>query len=88
MEITFSPSFVRTFKNLPKDFQREISEKISLFRNVDNHKALRVHKLSGRLKDRYSFSINYKIRIIFRYLPTEPKEAFLMAIGDHDIYNG
>jgi len=87
MEVSFSPTFVRMFKILSKALQDETIEKIDLFKNLNKHKLLKVHKLSDRLRNRYSFSVNYKTRIVFCYLPSKPKEAFLLAIGDHAIYD-
>ena len=74
-------------KKLPKNLIDEVLEKIELFRDPENHEVLKVHKLSSRLKDRYSFSVNYKIRIIFTYLPIKPQEVLLLAVGDHDVYD-
>jgi toxin HigB-1 len=86
MVISYTPSFLRLFKSLPEGLQDEVIEKIDLFKNEKNHKALKVHKLTGRLKGRYSFSVNYKTRIIFIYTFKKPKEATLLAVGDHDVY--
>ena len=87
MEVSYTPSFVRALNKLPPELQEEALEKIDLFRDQKNHKQLKVHKLSGRLKGRYSFSVNYKTRVVFNYLQTNPKEARLDAIGDHDVYD-
>ncbi|MCK5027657.1 MAG: type II toxin-antitoxin system mRNA interferase toxin, RelE/StbE family [Candidatus Pacebacteria bacterium] len=84
MEVCFKPTFVRQFKILEDDLQEEVLEKIELLKSKNNHRQLKVHKLSGRLKDRYSFSVNYKIRIVFKY-ETKSK-AVLLAIGSHDVY--
>jgi len=84
MKIVYLPSFIRQFKTLEKDLQEEAFEKIELFRNADNHKFLRVHKLKGRLAGRYSFSVNYKTRIVFSYISKD--EAAFLDIGDHDVY--
>ncbi len=84
LEISYSTEFFRRLKNLPKDLQEEVFEKIDLFKNKKNHQVLKVHKLKGKLQGRYSFSVNYKFRIIFRYISN--KEAFLLTIGDHGIY--
>ena len=63
--------------------QEEAWEAIDAFSNVNQHACLKVHKLKGRLSGRYSFSVNYKFRIVFCY---KKKEAILLAIGDHDVY--
>lgn len=73
------------FRKLESSLQTEALEKIALFTDPHNHQQLRVHKLKGRLRGRYSFSVNYKIRIVFTY--ESKKSVILVAIGDHDVYN-
>jgi mRNA-degrading endonuclease YafQ of YafQ-DinJ toxin-antitoxin module len=75
------------YKALSSAQQEELIDKVDLFNDPVNHKVLKVHKLTGRLNDRYSFSINYKTRVVFMFLPSKPREAFLLAVGDHDIYD-
>lgn len=87
MEVSYTPSFVRQYKSLPATLKEEIKEKILLFCRQTAHQALKVHKLNGKLKEQYSFSVNYKIRIVFWYTKTKPKTAILLAIGDHTVYN-
>lgn len=87
MEVAYSPKFVRLVNSLPPALQEEVIEKVELFKNEKNHPALKVHKLRGRLKDQFSFSVNYQTRITFVYLPTKPKEAYLLTVGDHDVYD-
>ena len=84
LEINYKTSFVKLFDELENPLQEEILETIALFRNKSNHESLKVHKLHGSLKDCYSFSVNYKTRIVFEYL--SKKEVALLAVGDHDLY--
>lgn len=84
IEIYFTKFFLKQIKLFEKNLQDEVSEKIELFKNKNNHKLLKVHKLHGRLKNRYSFYINYKIRIVFIWKNKE--EAVFLVVGDHDIY--
>jgi mRNA-degrading endonuclease YafQ of YafQ-DinJ toxin-antitoxin module len=84
MLISFKPSFVREFKKLPIELQEEALERIDLFREIENHEKLKVHKLRGRLADFYSFSVTYSHRIVFNY--ESKSEAVFLAIGDHDVY--
>lgn len=84
MIISYKPSFVREFKKLPIELQEEVLDKIALFKNVENHKKLRVHKLKGKLSKFYSFSVTYSHRIVFSYESKE--EIVFLAIGDHSVY--
>ena len=86
MKVKYSATFIRMYKKLADELKEEVKEKVSLFTDESNHTKLKVHKLKGRLEGRYSFSVNYKIRIVFIYTSKKPKEATLLAIGDHDIY--
>ena len=85
MNVAYTSVFVRQLKSLDSDLQSEALEQIELFKNQKNHKRLRVHKLHGSLKDRWSFSVNYRVRIVFRY--HTKNEAILLAIGTHEVYN-
>lgn len=85
MKIIYLPIFVRQYKKLEPNLQNEVGEKISLFQKDAFHPFLKTHKLKGRLKDRWSFSVNYQYRIVFIYLSN--KEVAFLAVGDHSIYD-
>ncbi len=85
IKIGYTPAFSRQFKKLEDALAQEVVEKIDLFKDLKNHDILKVHKLNGRLKDRYSFSVNYKIRIVFHYV--SKTQVILVAVGDHEVYN-
>lgn len=84
MLIRFKPSFVREFKKLPAELREEAFLRIELFKDSTNHQSLKVHKLKGRLKDFYSFSVTYSHRIVFMYQNKDT--VVFLAIGDHSIY--
>lgn len=84
MQVSYKASFVRQMNKLEKNLVEEVLEKIDIFKNSLDLAILKIHKLHGQLKDKWSFSVNYKIRIIFQY--ESKKEIVLLAIGDHDIY--
>lgn len=85
IEIGFKPSFIRQVKCLEENLRVEVLEKIELFKNIKNHRVLKVHKLHGPLADCWSFSVNYKTRIVFHY--ETKNETIILAIGDHSVYN-
>ena len=85
IKIAITPQFQRMFKKLEPKLQEEAREKISLFTDSTHHQKLKVHKLQGRLKGRYSFSVNYKTRIVYVY--EDQTSVVLVAIGSHDVYD-
>lgn len=84
LEIVHTPGFLREYKKLPIGLQEEVKEKIELFKKNPGNPMLKTHKLSGKLKGFFSFSVNYQWRIIFEW--DSKKSAALLAVGDHDIY--
>ncbi len=86
IKIGYRPAFVRRWKKLPLSLQTEARDKIELFKDSSNHKRLGVHKLHGRLKKYYSFSLNYEVRIIFEFQNKE--SVVFLDIDNHDVYQG
>ncbi len=84
IQVSFKAKFIKQVHKLEKALIEELFEKIELFKDKNNHKILKVHKLHGRFHNCYSFSVNYKTRIVFEYVSIN--EVALLAIGDHDIY--
>ena len=82
--ISITPNFQRQFSKQEEDLKEEILEKLELLKDKLNHQTLKVYKLKGKLSGRYSFSVNYRIRIIFNFLDKD--EIILLAVGDHDVY--
>ncbi len=84
LTLGYKPSFIRELQELPPALQEEALGKIALFRGDPFLKSLRTHKLKGALKGRWSFSVNYRFRIVFRF---EGKHtATLLTIGTHSVY--
>lgn len=84
LTISFKAIFVKQMNGLEKALTEEVFEKIDLFKDIKNHKTLKVHKLHGKFARCFSFSVNYKTRIVFEY-ETKTSVIFL-AIGDHNLY--
>jgi mRNA-degrading endonuclease RelE of RelBE toxin-antitoxin system len=85
IRILYSNAFNKDVLKFSEDLQEEVFEAVEKFKNPNNHKSLKVHKLKGRLEGKYSFSINYAYRIVFEYVDSKTI-AFLLTAGDHDIY--
>lgn len=84
ISIVYSPFFVRKYNKLEGGLQEDVIQKIALFNDKENHKMLNVHKLNGKFSEYFSFSVNYKFRIVFRY--TSKEDVMFVDIGGHEIY--
>ncbi|MBU2082140.1 type II toxin-antitoxin system mRNA interferase toxin, RelE/StbE family [Patescibacteria group bacterium] len=84
MNIEYSPKFFRMYKKLSKDVKKLVEEKIEIFGKNPFDVRLKTHKLSGALRDYWSFWINQKYRITFVFWDSET--ARFHSVGDHDIY--
>jgi toxin HigB-1 len=85
LEIAFSSSFIRSYKKLVKknpNTELLFDEKIKIFINNPFDSVLKTHKLSGKLNEVWSFSINYQLRVTFIF--TDNGKAILEDIGNHD----
>lgn len=82
--VSYKPTFIRQLKKLELAVQDEAFEKIAQFKNVQYHHTLGVRKLHGTLTGTYSFSVNFKYRIVFQH--HSKTEVVLLAIGDHEVY--
>jgi len=55
-----------------------------LFLNDPFDSRLKTHKLSGKLKDLWSFSLEYDLRVVFFFTKDKPKKAVFVDIGTHN----
>ena len=83
-QILYTPTFKKDFRKLPKNIQTEAIIKEKSFRNDVFDPKLKTHKLKGRFKNYYSFSITYAYRIVFRFIQKD--KVLFIDCGDHSIY--
>jgi len=84
IKVSYNSSFKRAFKRkLVTGSEREarVRSKIALFLYDPFDKELRTHKLSGRLKGYWSFSVEYDLRVIFYFEDAET--AVFVDLGTH-----
>ena len=85
IKVAFSSSFKRAFKKKIKR-NRALEEifwkKLEKFMREPFSRELKTHKLSGQLKDLWSFSIGYDMRVIFFF--AEKDKVVLVDIGTHE----
>lgn len=84
MEIEYSSHFKRVYIKLGADIQEKAEDKEKIFSNNPLDPRLKTHRLHGKLKEFFSFSIDYKYRIVFKFL--DQNKALFLDIGDHDVY--
>jgi addiction module RelE/StbE family toxin len=86
MEVSFSNTFKKVFRKriTSKEVESVFWQRLELF--IENHfnAELKTHKLSGKLKDLWSFSIEYDLRVVFYFTKDKPKKAVFVDIGTHD----
>ena len=84
LQVKYSRNFARQFKKLTPQKQKEAIEAEKLFTEDPFSPKLKTHKLGGRLKGLWAFSINFSDRIIFEFMGKN--KAVFYKIGSHDIY--
>ena len=84
LRLVYSKRFAKNLRDFlrkhPK-LEAAVKERLSILQNNPKDRRLKIHKLTGKLKDLNAVSISYEFRLIF-YL--ESKAIFLIAIGNHD----
>lgn len=85
MRLRFASDVIKslqTIKRKDNKFLAQINKQLKLFKINPKHQSLRIHKLSGKLQNRWSISIGRSIRMI--YIQLNKDEAYFIAIGSHD----
>lgn len=85
MKIRFSPDFIKLLKKIKrtdKALIEQVNKQLRLFQLHPKHPSLRTHKLSGKMKNRWSISLSRSFRMIYILLKAD--EAYFIAIGTHD----
>jgi mRNA-degrading endonuclease YafQ of YafQ-DinJ toxin-antitoxin module len=85
VEVSFSAPFKRAFKKRIKgntELEARFWQKLEQFTADPFNPSLKTHKLSGKLKEFWSFSVGYAERVLFYF--TEDEKAVFVDIGSHD----
>ena len=84
-QIFFSPSFKRALKKRVagrKGLEEKFWRRVEIFTGNPFDPRLRTHKLSGKLQELWSFTVEYDVRVIFYFLPQN--RVMFEDIGTHD----
>ncbi|MEK7497748.1 MAG: type II toxin-antitoxin system mRNA interferase toxin, RelE/StbE family [Patescibacteria group bacterium] len=83
-KILYSKKFKKKLNKYSGKQKDRIKSKIWVFVEEPYHQSLKTHKLTGELKDYWAFSIEYNLRIMFRFSRKDKVE--FIDIGTHEIY--
>lgn len=84
MQVYYSSKFAKEYKRLPHKLKLLAEEKEKLFRKTPHNPQLKTHKLTGKLKEYWAFSIDYQYRIIFEF--RDKNVVWFHSVGTHEIY--
>ncbi len=80
----YTPQFVKNYKKLPPDIKNKATKKEQVFFGNPYHSSLKTHKLLGKYKNYWSFSVDYHYRIVFKFVSS--KEVTFLDIGTYRVY--
>jgi len=86
MTIYVYSRYRRSYENLDPQLQRLADERIAIFRRNQFDPRLDTHRLHGKLKKQWSFSVDQRYRILFEFLGKKKEEVVFLDIGNHSIY--
>ena len=84
VRVDYSKKFLRQLERLPKRIVDLAQEKEVIFRENSFDPRLDTHKLHGKEKEVWAFSVTHRCRIKFLFLPGGG--VLFLEIGRHDIY--
>jgi mRNA-degrading endonuclease YafQ of YafQ-DinJ toxin-antitoxin module len=85
IQVAYASSFKKAFKKRIKgkiSLEKKFFQKVEVFLDNPHHPSLKTHKLTGELKDLWSFSVDYDLKIVFYF--SEPQKAIFIDIGSND----
>lgn len=86
MTIYVYARYRRSYKSLDLQLQKLADQRISLFRRDPFDSRLDTHRLHGKLKNQWSFSVDARNRILFEFLNKKREDVVFLDIGNHSIY--
>ncbi len=84
MIVRISSKFEKSYKNLPWRVKEKAKEKEEIFRTNPFDSSLDTHKLHGKYKKYWAFTVVNQYRITFGFV--SPNRVDFINIGTHEIY--
>ncbi len=82
IEILLTEEFEKRYRKIPKPVQKRAIKQQAAFSENPFHPSLHTEKLIPRSKEVWSFRVDRKYRIIFRFIDGET--VLFLTIGPHD----
>lgn len=82
VRIEYGTKFLRSLKRLPFHIQVKAQEKEFIFQDNPFDPRLRTHKLHGKDRQHWAYSIDNSYRIMFAFL--EDGDVLYLDVGTHD----
>jgi len=84
VRVEVTSRFQQSFDKLPPDLRHLTVRRVAVFAANPFDPRLRTHKLKGKLKDFWSFSVTEAYRVLVTF--PQSGVALLHDVGTHDIY--
>lgn len=86
MDVSFSKSFKKAFEKRIRTTEMKVEFwiRVELFIKDPFDPKLRTHKLSGKLRNLWSFTIENDVRVVFFFTDDKPKKAVFVDLGSHN----
>ena len=83
-QIYYSNKFAKCFKKINQKDRLLIDKREKIFKQNPFDPKLKTHKLTGKLKEFWAFSITHSERIMFAFI--EDNSVMFLEVGGHEIY--
>lgn len=82
IEIFLTEEFEKRYRDLPKSIKKKAEKQEELFRQNPFHSSLRIEKIEPKGREVWSFRIDKRYRIIFRFI--NGNKVLFLTVGPHD----
>ncbi|MFQ5661826.1 MAG: type II toxin-antitoxin system RelE/ParE family toxin [Candidatus Paceibacteria bacterium] len=82
IEVVATEEFWKHYEKLPLPIQKKAEKQERIFRNNPLHPSLNTEKLKPKKKQVWSFRVDRKYRVFFRFIGKN--KALFLTIGPHD----
>lgn len=82
LKLAVSPKYKRNYRKQSEAIKRTVIEREAIFLRNPHDARLETHKLHGKDRDAWAYSVTHKIRIKFLFISTNI--VMYLDIGTHD----